>query len=360
MFFKNRFSGVKLYYINKAWFLSIILLGLIILLVFPLRKSCLQFALNLSGGQIGNPLIILSQGLPSTFFAWTEENYNGGKEGNGWGELVVQALTGVDIGNPFTLLCAELNLAGPQAVAGFLAYSAPLVEEEGGEEDFYLPSQVEELENWLKLPGDEFPPVELNGEPMFFVYTTHNAESYQPTQGVERLEGKNGGIAHVTAVLVQALESKHRLKTIYSDEIHDYPDFNQAYNNSRQTVKQYLQEHNKIQVVLDIHRDAGLQKRSDTLVRINGKDCAKVMIVVGTAHSQWQQNLAFAQKIERKANELYPGLIKCVRLFKERVYNQNLHSRAILLEFGSDLNKEEDAKESAKLIADVIAAVLKN
>ena len=103
-----------------------------------------------------------------------------------------------------------------------------------------------------------------------------------------------------------------------------------------------------------------MQKRSDTLVTINGKNCAKLMIVVGTAHPQWQQNLAFAQKIEKKANELYPGLIKCVRLFKDRIYNQNLHTRALLLEFGSDLNKEADALESAKLMADVLAAVLKN
>jgi len=115
------------------------------------------------------------------------------------------------------------------------------------------------------------------------------------------------GIAAVSQVLVKALESKHRLKTIYSDVIHDYPDFNKAYLNSRQTVKKILQEYPQIQVVLDVHRDSGLKKRNDTLVRINGKDCAKVLIIVGTAHPQWRQNLAFAQKMESKANELYPG-----------------------------------------------------
>lgn len=360
MFFYNRTAGVKLYYINKALFLPVIMFLVLIVLVFPLRKNCLQFSIYLAGGYLGDPLIILSEGLPNTFFSRIEESYAYAEGRSVWVEQIVKMLTGVNISNPFSLLCSELNLAGSQAVAGFLSFSAPLIEEEGGEEDFYLPSQEEELKNWLIIPEDEYPPIQLHGEPMIFIYTTHNAESYRLTQGVAKLEGKNGGVSQVSQTLVKAIESKHGIKTIYSDVIHDYPDFTKAYYNSMQTVKKHLQKYNKIQVVLDIHRDAGLQKRADTLVRINGKDCAKVLIVVGTAHSQWQQNLAFAQKLENKANELYPGLIKCVRLFKDRVYNQNLHSRALLLEFGSDLNKEEDAVESAKLLADVIAAVLKN
>ncbi|MDD4146114.1 MAG: stage II sporulation protein P [Clostridia bacterium] len=360
MFLKNRWRRVKLYYINKALFFSLVFFVLIMLLLFPLRKNCLQLALNLVGDYVGDSLMILSEGLPSAFFPWVQAGYSQEEGWGVWGEQAVRVLTGVKISDPFSLLYAELNFAQAQTAAGSFAFSVPLVEEEGGEEDFYLPSQEQELEDWLTIPEDEFPPVQLNGEPMIFVYTTHNAESYRLSQGVPRLEGKNGGIAAVRQVLVKALESKHGLKTEDSEVIHDYPDFTKAYFNSRQTVKKSLREHPKIQVVLDLHRDAGLKKRADTLVRIKGKDCATILIVVGTAHPYWQQNLAFAQKIERKANELYPGLIKCVRLFKNRTYNQNLHTRALLLEFGSDLNKEEDAVESAKLLADVLAAVLKS
>jgi len=359
MFFKNRPSRVKLYYINKALFIAVVIFAAIFLLVFPFRKNYTQLAINLTGGYIGDPLIILSKGLPSSFYPWVEEAYSYEDEWNFRGEQFVWTLTGVNISTPFSLLCSELNLAEAQVVTDHMAFSSSLEEEEGGEEDFYLPNQDRDLEDWLTIPEDDYPPVQLDGEPMVLVYTTHNGESYLPTQGVARQDGKNSGITSVAQVLVKTLENKYRLKTIYSDTVHDFPDFTKAYYNSRQTVKKYLQQHTKIQAVLDIHRDSGLKKRADTLVRINGKDYAKVMIVVGTAHPQWQQNLAFAQKIEKKANELYPGLIKCVRLFKDRIYNQNLHSRALLLEFGSDFNKEEDALESAKLIANVLAAVLK-
>lgn len=349
MFFENNFFRGQLYYFNKAFFFSLLLLFLILLV--PLKNFCSQFFLERY-----SETVLLSEGLPCAFFPYSAEEMSLSL----WGEKAIEFLTGVKISQPWVLLCEELNLIPERSLADFVAWAAPLVEEEGGEEDFYLPSQEEELKNWFKIPEDEFPPVQLDGEPMLLIYNTHNAESYSLTQGKAHLPGENGGIATVSKVLRQTLQNKHRLKTIYSDVIHDYPEFNKAYLNSRKTVKAILQKHPQIQVVLDLHRDSGLQKRSDTLVRINNQDCAKILIVVGTAHPQWRENLAFAQKIEKKANELYPGLLKAVRLYKERTYNQNLHSRALLFEFGSDLNKEEDALASAKLMADVLAAVLKN
>jgi stage II sporulation protein P len=247
-----------------------------------------------------------------------------------------------------------------EAAAGILSAAAP-VEEEGGEEDFYLPEDnKEELDEWYVIPEEEIPPVQLNGEPMVLIYNTHNAESYKPTQGVSKMDGKNGGVAAVSKTVTGLLASKYSIKTEYSEAIHDYPDWTKSYVNSMHTVKNYLKKYQKLQAVIDIHRDAGLQTRGDTLVKINGMQCAKVMIVIGAEHPRWKQNLAFAQKIESKANQLYPGLIKSIRLRKDRRYNQNLHPRAILLEFGSDLNKQEDAVNSAKLMADVLAAVLKS
>lgn len=353
MFFEYRLKRVKLYYfnINKVLLFSCALLFVALLLIFPLRTGFLQLAFACAGGIDGDPRLILGEGLAGI---------QAGEAKNGlmvddWGNFLargIRALTGVDSGDTYILLCEELNLSPASAVFS-------IKEEEGGEEDFYLPELEGDLEEWIIIPEDEFPPVQLNGDPMVLIYSTHNAESYIPSQGSSKLEGKNGGVAAVSTMLAKTLESKHAIKTIYSDVIHDYPDFTKSYLNSQQTVKKFLQEYPRLQVVLDIHRDAGLKSRADTLVKINGKNCAKVMIVVGTEHPRYQQNLAFAQKIEKAANELYPGLIKCVRLFKDRRYNQNLHTRALLLEFGSDLNKEEEALESAKLLADVLANVLK-
>lgn len=280
----------------------------------------------------------------------------------GWERFLydfVTAVTGVSSGNPTFILGNELNLTLSRTAIGYMPASSKVIEEEGGEEDFYLPGQDESLDDWIVPQPDEFPPVQLHGEPMVLVYNTHNAESYKPSDGTARLEGKNGGVAAVSKMLAQALESKHGIKTVNCDVIHDYPDWTKSYINSMRSVQQLLKKHSAVQMVIDIHRDAGLNTRTDTLVKIGNKNYAKVMIVVGTEHPNWQKNLGFAQKIEATANRMYPGLIKCTRVLKDRRYNQHLHPRALLFEFGSDLNTREDALNSAVVMGEIIAAALK-
>lgn len=277
-----------------------------------------------------------------------------------WAGEFIYSITGFDVQNPMGIIGTELNLSYDQAALGYFLASAPVVEEppEVGEEDYYLPGQEEELKEWL-IPEAPSYPSNLSGEPVVLVYTTHNAESYKPTDGASKFDGKNAGVARVSRALSQQLENKFAIKTYYCDVIHDYPDFAKAYNNSLNTVQQLLKKYPSIQLVLDIHRDAGLSSRSDTLVKIGDKEYAKVMIVIGNEHKQWQQNLNFARKLEAGCNELYPGLIKTIRIRDQRRYNQHLHPRSILLEFGSDLNKEEDALNSAAAIAEVINSILR-
>ncbi len=350
MFF-SEYSSFKIrnYYVTRR---KTIRLGLLFLL--GLGLFFLIFAGPLAGSLFlqYNYENVLAEGLPGLYSQTDFASYF---------NTLLQAITSIDSRNPASIIGYELNFSGWAYAAAVpsLAY-VPTEEEFSGEEDYYLPGQDVQMEEWICIPEDEFPPAQLNGEPMVLVYNTHNAETYKPTDGVSKMEGKNGGIVKASNVFKQALESRHALKTIHSEAIHDYPDYTKSYINSLRTVQQILKKYPNIQVVLDIHRDAGLKKREDTLVKIGGKSCAKVLIVVGTENPNYKQNLAFAEKVAAKADEMYPGLIKSIRLAHERRYNQHLHPRALLLELGSDLNTQEDANNSAALMADVIAAVLKN
>lgn len=49
-------------------------------------------------------------------------------------------------------------------------------------------------------------------------------------------------------------------------------------------------------------------------VQIGEDKCAQLMFVVGSdggglTHKEWRQNLQFAIKVQKKANELYPRVI---------------------------------------------------
>jgi stage II sporulation protein P len=159
-------------------------------------------------------------------------------------------------------------------------------------------------------------------------------------------------------IMASTLESEHAIKTAHTQIVHDRPDFTKAYNHSMTTVKQFLERYPQLRMAVDIHRDAGFQSREDTLVYIDGKPCAKIMLVVGTGHPNYKENYRLAQIIEQKANLLYPGLMKPVRIAEDRRYNQHLFSGAMLIEVGSDLNTAEDAANAARLAAHVLAAVL--
>jgi stage II sporulation protein P len=69
-------------------------------------------------------------------------------------------------------------------------------------------------------------------------------------------------------------------------------------------------------------------------------------------------NLAFAIKIQKRLNELYPNIMRPINLRKER-FNQHATPGSLLIEVGSDANSLEQAITSSKIFAQVIAATLK-
>jgi len=91
---------------------------------------------------------------------------------------------------------------------------------------------------------------------------------------------------------------------------------------------------------------------------------AKIMIVVtnnqyGLPHPNWEQNVQFAKRLAQKMNSMYPGLLRDVKLINNRRYNQHVHRHALLLEVGDAQNTIDEAKRSARLLADVLASLIK-
>ncbi len=193
-------------------------------------------------------------------------------------------------------------------------------------------------------------------------YCTHSAESYIPNSGKARCEGKRGLVNEVALRIASGLKNQG-LDTDFIDTIHDYPEYNKGYTNSRNTVKSVLNDSNEnILALFDIHRDSIPGLASAKTVNINGKPAATILIIVGTderkPHPEWRENLKFAEKIYIQGEKRYPGLIKGVRT-KAGTYNQEFHNHALLLEFGSDYNSLAEANYAGKLFTDILLDVLK-
>jgi len=190
------------------------------------------------------------------------------------------------------------------------------------------------------------------------IYNTHTGETFPLDDGVERMDGKRGGVVDVTERLEQCLRQQG-INTVRSAKIHDasYP---QSYLESLKTAREMLDGHPEIDILLDVHRDSK-RDRKDSVVSIDGRNAATILLVVGSDARQpfpnWRENYAFAQEVAEKAEELYPGLVYGVRV-KEGRYNQFLHPHAILVEIGGVSNHRTEAEYAAELFAHVLAAVL--
>jgi len=194
-----------------------------------------------------------------------------------------------------------------------------------------------------------------------FLYCTHSAESYTPNSGKARLDGQRGLINQVAATMEQRLNTSG-LPAQFVDTIHDYPDYNKSYTNSRATVSKIVSANKNILGLFDIHRDSIPGEGKASTINIKGKKSARILIVVGTnerkPHPNWQKNRKFAEQLYQQAEKMYPGLIKGV-ITKAGTYNQEFHPRALLLEFGSDQNTLDEVNCAAQLFTDVLIEVLK-
>lgn len=332
----------RLVYYNFCRFL--ILGGLFMALAFntvsiqfaipPFLKSAVQNAITFYNR---DPVAILNSAMP--ILAWS--GFEGGKPYLSPSQLFLVSLSvlaRVDLYNPATVLQSQipfLNLVGPvEAVTAVPSENSLLVEEKVVT---VAPAKC-----------------------LVAIYNTHTGETYDLTDGVERLEGKRGGVVTVAAALQEALQSKYGIGVARSDRIHDAR-YGSSYIESEKTVRTLLSANPGVQVVLDIHRDFG-KSREQSVVKINGLEAAPVLIVVGSGARRpfptWHQNYAFAKEFMAVMNELYPGLCLGIKV-KDGIYNQHLHPHALLLEVGTTSNSTEEAVRSACFLADVLARLVK-
>ena len=207
-----------------------------------------------------------------------------------------------------------------------------------------------------------------NKYPEVLIVHTHTTESYSEDTYVPGAPDRNlDETKNISAVgkAAAAIFEKNGIKTVHDATVHDYPSYNGAYQRAAATITKNLQNNSGIKVVLDIHRD-GITRDDGTKVKlvtdIGGLPTAQIMLVVGTnanlQHDNWKENFKFASKIQAKAIEMYPSLMRPIDLREER-FNEQLTKGSLIVEVGTNGNTIEEAIRGAESIAEVISVVLK-
>ena len=225
-------------------------------------------------------------------------------------------------------------------------------------------------ESKYKLTEEDLKPdIDFKNKEDIVIYHTHTCESYTKTEkytykssGNFRTTDLNYSVARVGEELKKYLD-KYDFNVIHNKTYHDYPKYNGSYTRSLETIEKILKT-SKASLVIDLHRDAlGSNSKYAPSVKINGEEAAQLMFVIGTdggglKHDKWKKNLKLAIKIQKKANEMYPGLFKPIIVRNSR-YNQHVSEGACIIEVGATGNTLEQCLVSMKYLSSVIFEVMK-
>ena len=225
-----------------------------------------------------------------------------------------------------------------------------------------------------KYLAEQFPVKgRITGSPLVLIMHTHGTESYLPPgcdfyspdekfrfSGDERLT-----VVKIGDILCERLNALG-IPTLHDRTMYDENDFNKAYSFSRAGVAKALEEHPSIRFVIDLHRDSIFSADGENVkpfTVINGKDCAQVMIVVGTDegganHPNWRRNMTVAAHLQQTVNDFFPTLARPINI-RTSAFNQSLCSGSLLIECGACGNTVEEAENAIKLFAEAYAYMIK-
>ncbi|OWZ83130.1 stage II sporulation protein P [Natranaerobius trueperi] len=184
------------------------------------------------------------------------------------------------------------------------------------------------------------------------IYHSHTTESFVPTTGEPFVENLDKTVVRLGRKMVSELEQLG-ISAVHTEEIHDLPTRHESYSRSKPTVEQMLEEHSDIDVLLDLHRDG--VPRDMTTAEINGEKVGKILILVGSGedHPNWRENYQFALKLQKELEKIHPDLSRGIRT-RNFSYNQELHSRALLIEIGGHENSLEETMRTIPYFTEAI------
>ena len=195
-------------------------------------------------------------------------------------------------------------------------------------------------------------------EPAVLILHTHATESYTGDDidysSYFRSLKEDQNMLAIGSEIARVLEAGG-IHVLHDKTLHDYPNYNGSYDNSRDTIKAYLQKYPTIRMVLDIHRDASASTSGQfaTSATVGGEKSAQLMMVVGTKTAGWEENLALGLKLTALLEQENPGVCRPIDLRTER-FNMDLSPGGMLVEVGAAGNTRQEALIAANALAQSI------
>ncbi|MGL5615384.1 MAG: stage II sporulation protein P [Sarcina sp.] len=196
-------------------------------------------------------------------------------------------------------------------------------------------------------------------KPEVLLYNSHTTEAFTgEKEGVNSYNNDmENNIVGVTSLIEKELEEYYGIAVIHDKTVY-CNDFNKSYEKSRAGVQKYLDKYGDFKVIVDVHRDAGIPTKDRTTATVNGENVAKLLFPTGKNNKNYTETQALIERMNNDIKSFFPELYRG-KLERNRAtsnsYNQDLSKNAVLIEVGADRNTEEEAKNTAKYVARLIA-----
>ena len=303
---------------------------------------------------------------------YAENNQGTGAENSDGGTSIAESGDGGDSQTDFSNGAVQ-PASAPVASSEGIVYTADMLKDYNYfvnqfyaiDSSTYAPDGLLNAESFINMDLG----IDLQGsEPKVLIYHTHSQEAFANSRPGEWQDTVVG----LGETLKNNLESRYGISVLHLtdtfDVIDGVTDRSAAYTYAEEKIWQVLEDYPSIKVIIDLHRD-GVADDTRLVTNINGKDTAQLMFLNGLCRTAANgpieylqnpylaENLAFSFKLQAKAAQYYPNLMRRIYL---RSYQYNLHilPRSLLVECGAQTNTVEEVQNAMPLLADLLYLVL--
>lgn len=189
-------------------------------------------------------------------------------------------------------------------------------------------------------------------EPVVYIFNTHQTEEY-----AGNVYNINPTVVTASNILQDELKSfnissfvedRDVIKEVKKRKL----DYTGTYDVSFDNLKDRKKEYPTLEYFFDIHRDSVTGDASRT--KINNKDYATMMFLVGTKNKNYEKNVNNLKIMEKYLNENYSGLVRNTYYQPSSSFYQYYSDRMFLVEIGGPENTLEEVYNTTKALAEAI------
>ena len=182
-----------------------------------------------------------------------------------------------------------------------------------------------------------------------YIYNTHQTEEY-----ASNVYGITPSVRTVSDILYSELKSNGISSLVEKrDIIKETKKRGYDYTGTYTVSFDYLTDSKKnnpsLEYFFDLHRDSITGEYART--KINEKDYATMMFLVGASHDDYQKNVNNVNIMKKYLDDNYPGLVRDTYIQKKCSFFQDYSSKMFLVEIGGPDNTLEEIYNTTKALS---------